>query len=141
MLVLLAVVGAFAEALTDVITEQILTLVRAHDFHPIHDGFTFDRQLNKHGVADLEDQDWRVRTLAVGDLVRWDYPGTPALMTALQDKNAHLRHIAAMVLGTLKATNAVPSLEKRLRQDRDPVVRSQAAIALGQISPRESAPL
>src|SRR5260370_42492923 len=58
-------------------TERILSQVRKHDFHPIRDGFTFDRHLNTHGVASLNDQDWRVRTLAVRDLVRLDAPGTP----------------------------------------------------------------
>jgi alkyl hydroperoxide reductase subunit AhpC len=43
-----------------------------------------------------------------------------------------------MVLGILQATNAVPSLAKVLREDGDSVVRSQAAIALGQIGQRSS---
>jgi peroxiredoxin len=120
---------------------QILARVRAHDFHPIRDGFTFDRQLNKHGVASLDDRDWRVRTLAVRDLVVLGAPGTPALVRALADKNAHVRHVATMVLGILQATNAVSSLEKVLREDGDSVVRSQAAIALGQIGQRTSLPV
>jgi len=120
---------------------QILARVSAQDFHPIRDGFTYDRDLNKHGVASLDDQDWRVRTLAVRDLVRLGTPGTPTLVTALEDKNAHVRHVSAMVLGILQATNAVPSLEKVLREDGDPVVRSQAAIALGQIGQRASLPV
>ncbi|MCI0534339.1 MAG: hypothetical protein L0Z50_03845, partial [Verrucomicrobiales bacterium] len=44
-LVLLVAVGvAFAEEQTDVKAKQILARVSAHDFHPIRDGFTFDRQ-------------------------------------------------------------------------------------------------
>ena len=116
----------------------ILARVAAHDFHPIRDGFTFDRQLNKHGVASLDDQDWRVRTLAVRDLVRLGAAATPVLVTILEDKNPHVRHVAAMTLGILRATNAVPALEKVLREDSDSVVRSQAAIALGQIGVRSS---
>lgn len=116
----------------------ILARVAAHDFHPIRDGFTYDRDLNKHGVANLEDQDWRVRTLAVRDLVRLGKPATPALVTALADKSEHVRHVAAMTLGILRATNAVPALEKVLRVDSDSVVRAQAAIALGQIGVRDS---
>lgn len=116
----------------------ILMRVAAHDFHPIRDGFTFDRQLNKHGVASLEDQDWRVRTLAVRDLVRLGTPATAELVAALTHKNEHVRHVAAMTLGILRATNAVPALEKVLREDNDSVVRSQAAIALGQIGLRNS---
>lgn len=119
-------------------TEHILARVSAHDFHPIRDGFTYDRQLNKHGVASLADEDWRARTLAVRDLVRLGAPGTPVLITALEDKNAHVRHVAAMVLGIIRATNAVAALEATLGKDSDSVVRSQAAIALGQIGQRSS---
>jgi hypothetical protein len=119
---------------------QILARVNAQDFHPIRDGFTYDRQLNKPGVASLENQDWRVRTLAVRDLVRLGTSATPVLITTLEDENAHVRHVSAMVLGILQATNAVLSLEKVLREDSDAVVRSQAAIALGQIGQRTSLP-
>ena len=117
---------------------EVVARLSAHDFHPIRDGFTFDRQFNQQGVANLDDQDWRVRTLAVRDLVRLGVSGTPALVTALDDKNADLRHVSVMTLGILRATNAVPALEKVLREDGDSVVRSQAAIALGQIGQRTS---
>lgn len=133
LVLLVAVGGAFAEEPPDVKAKHILARVSAHDFHPIRDGFTYDRGLNKHGVASLDDQDWRVRTLAVRDLVRLGAPGTPALVTALESKNAHVRHVVAMVLGIIRATNAVAALEVTLSKDSDSVVRSQAAIALGQI--------
>lgn len=113
--------------------EDILDRVRKHDFNPLREGFTFDRHLNKHGVANLSDKDWLVRTLAVRDLVRLGAPATSALSSALNDTNRHARQVAVMVLGILQATNAVPALDKALAQDPDPVVRSQAAIALGQI--------
>ncbi len=116
----------------------VLSRISAHEFHPIRDGFTYDRHLNQHGVANLDDEDWRVRTLAVRDLVRLGPSATSALVRALDDKNEHVRHVAAMVLGITRATNAVPALEKTLREDRDSVVRSQAAIALGQIGQRSS---
>jgi phosphate/sulfate permease/alkyl hydroperoxide reductase subunit AhpC len=116
----------------------ILSRIASHDFHPIRDGFTYDRQLNKHGVSNLGDQDWRVRTLAVRDLVRLSSAATPTLVTALEDTNEHVRHVAAMVLGITRATNAVTALENTLRVDSDSVVRSQAAIALGQIGQRSS---
>jgi HEAT repeat protein len=112
--------------------------VAAHDFHVVRDGFTFDRQLNKHGVASLEDQDWRVRTLAVRDLLRLGTPTTPELVAALTHKNEHVRHVAGMTLGILRATSAVPALENVLREDNDSVVRWQAAIALGQVGLRNS---
>jgi peroxiredoxin len=116
----------------------ILSRISAHDFHPIRDGFTYDRGLNKHGVASLDDQDWRVRTLVVRDLVRLAASATPALIAALGDKDEHARHVAAMVLGITRATNAVAALGTVLHKDGDSVVRSQAAIALGQIGERSS---
>jgi peroxiredoxin len=119
-------------------TREILQRVAGHEFNPARDGFTFDRHLNQHGVASLGDQDWRVRTLAVRDFVRFGASATPALITALRDRNEHVRHVAAMVLGITRTTNAVGALEKTLHEDGDSVVRSQAAIALGQIGERSS---
>lgn len=116
----------------------ILQRVANHEFNPLRDGFTVDRQLNEHGVASLNDQDWLMRTLAVRDLVRLGTPAAPALASALNDTNRHVRQIAVMVLGILRATNAVAALEQSLGQDPDPVVRSQAAIALGQLGQRRS---
>jgi len=112
---------------------DIFSRVAKHEFNPVRDGFTFDRHLNRHGVASLSDKDWLVRTLAVRDLVRLNAPAIPALTSALNDTNPHVRQVATMVLGVLQATNAVPALEHLLAQDSEPVVRSQAAIALGQI--------
>lgn len=118
--------------------EGILGSVAAHQFHPIRDGFTFDRSLNKHGVAQMEDQDWRVRILAVRDLVRLGRPAVPALLQGTESGNAHVRQVAAMTLGILGATNSASTLEKLLRRDGDMVVRSQAAISLGQLGQRTS---
>jgi len=111
----------------------ILQRVAQHSFHPVRGGFTFDRQLDKHGVADLNDPDWLVRTLAVRDLVRAGLPAESSLVSALTHSNAHVRHVAAMTLGILRATNTVPPLETALATDADDLVRSQAAVALSQI--------
>jgi alkyl hydroperoxide reductase subunit AhpC len=129
---------AAEEASKDKGTEAILRRVAARPFHPIRDGFTYDRELNQHGVARLDDQDWRVRTLAVRDLVRLGEAATPGLIAALANEDEHVRHVAAMVLGITRATAAVVPLTKSLREDHDSVVRSQAAIALGQIGSRDS---
>lgn len=118
----------------------ILERVARHDFHPIRGGFTFDRRLEKHGVADLNDTDWRVRTLAVRDLVRAGQAAEPGLIAALKHTNAHLRHVAAMTLGIVRSTNAVPALEITLKDDADDVVRAQAAAALWQIGVSSSLP-
>jgi len=118
--------------------KQILSRIRQHDFHPIRDGFTFDQNLDKHGVANLENTDWRVRLLAVRDLVRLGPDASESLIGALQDSNAHVRQTAAMVLGITRRTKAVSALEPTLQKDSDSVVRSQAAIALGQIADKDS---
>jgi peroxiredoxin len=138
--ILIIMLGVVSATGAEPAVGEILQRVRIHDFHPIRDGFTYDRALNQHGVASLDDLDWRVRTLAVRDLVRQGEAATPALIAALADEDEHVRHVAAMVLGITRATNAVAELAKSLRGDRDPVVRSQAAIALGQIGQRDALP-
>jgi len=116
----------------------VFAKIRAHDFHPTRGGFTADRDLGKPGVASLDDTDWKVRTLAVRDLVKAGPAAVPALVAALGDENVHVRYLAAMALGIQRATDAAPALEKALREDRDSTVRSQAAIALGQIGLKTS---
>jgi len=118
--------------------EAILRRVRDHRFHPVRDGFTFDRRLNKNGVADLADGDWRVRLLAVRDLVRVAAELPDPVIPALGDADAPVRQLAAMAVGIVRAKNAVSSLERALRDDNDAMVRSQAAIALGQIGEKRS---
>jgi alkyl hydroperoxide reductase subunit AhpC len=118
--------------------QTILERVAGHEFHPIRDGFTYDRHLDKHGVADLDDPDWGVRLLAVRDLVRLGPTAGPALITALEHTNGHVRHVAAMTLGILEIQDAASALEQALLDDPDDVVRAQAAVALGQIGRQES---
>ena len=89
-------------------------------------------------MADLGDPDWRIRTLAVRDLVRLGTAASANLVGALDDPSAHVRQVAAMVLGITRATSAVPALQSTLRDDDDSVVRSQAAVALGQIGNKGS---
>lgn len=118
--------------------EQILSRIREYDFHPIRDGFTFDRRLSKRGVADLNDGDWRVRTLAVRDLVRLGADASATLIDALHDTDVQVRYAAVMALGIIREANAVPTMEATLRNDSDSIVRSQAAVALGQIGQKRS---
>ena len=107
--------------------------VRRHDFHPTKGGTTMDRALGKPGVASLDDADWKVRTLALRDLVKAGPAAAPSLITALSDANVHVRYLAATSLGILQITDALPALEKAARDDKEDTVRSQAAVALGQI--------
>ena len=118
----------------------VLERVARHNFHPVRGGFTFDRKLDKHGVADLGDSDWLVRTLAVRDLVRLGPPAESSLAAALTHSDQHVRQVAAMTLGILRGSNAVAALEIALRQDADDLVRSQAAVALWQIGQSSSLP-
>ncbi len=117
---------------------SVLQRIERHNFHPIRGGFTYDRQLNKHGVADYADTDWLVRTLAVRDLIRLGPTAKTALITSLTNANPHVRHVSVMAMGILRCTNATTALERTLREDSDDVVRSQAAIALSQIGLRSS---
>ncbi len=50
---------------------QVFQSVASHRFHPLNnDGsFTSDRQLDKHGIASLDDEDWKIRLLAIRDLL------------------------------------------------------------------------
>lgn len=118
--------------------EKILQAVRDHSFHPVRNGFTFDAELNKQGVADLNNVDWRVRLLAVRDLIRLGTPTVDLLIGELPDKNENVRQICAMTLGLLHAKGSRPALEAVLQHDKDTVVRSSAAISLGELSDRGS---
>ena len=113
--------------------------LRAHAFHPL-DGksFTVDRSLKRHGIADTSDPGWRVRLLAVRDLVKAGEESIPAILSGLRDDSIHVRYAAATALGVLGATSAVGDLIDTLRQDGSLPVRAQAAFALGQINSREA---
>lgn len=113
--------------------DNLFSKLTEHRFHPMREGFTYDRNLDEHGVADTNDDGWRTRTLAVRDAVRLGESGIPFLIESLTHQNPHVRQVAAMALGILRAAPAVDSLVERLRSDTDETVRSQAAVALGQM--------
>jgi len=118
--------------------DQIFDQVRRHDFHPIKDGFTYDKNLDEHGVADLNDRDWEVRTFAARDLVKQGDMIGDNLTEALNDPNEHVRHIAAKVLGIIKYGAGVESLTNTLLNDDHEVVRAQAAVSLWQIGDKRA---
>lgn len=118
--------------------QDVLGAVRAHEFHPVVDGMTFDRVVKQHGVADPADSDWLVRTLAVRDLVRAGTAGSAQTISGLQDENPHVRQLCAMSLGILRIGGAIPALVRLLQEDAEPFVRSQAAVALGQIGDKSA---
>lgn len=115
--------------------------LRKHTFHPLDDkSFTIDRSLKRHGIADTDDTDWRVRLLAVRDLVRAGQHATPEILDGLRDDDFQVRYAAATALGVLGNDDAVPALIEMLRTDDSLPVRAQAAVALGQINADEALP-
>ncbi len=118
---------------------EIFDRVRAHDFNPLDDrSFTVDRNLKRHGIADNDDSDWRVRLLAVRDLVLAGQHALPRIAQGLTDDDMQVRYVCAAALGVLRNDQAVPDLERVVRDDPERLVRSQAVIALGQIGSQGS---
>lgn len=118
---------------------EIATRIDNHSFAPVHNGFTVDPETGNDGVSDLQSEDGHVRTLSARNLVRLGMETPAAVRKLLDYENEHVRQIAAMALGVLGTESASDALNDRLRTDPSPVVRSQAAIALGQIgAPREA---
>lgn len=118
--------------------EGVAQRVRSHHFHPVRDGFTYDAQLAKQGIADLDDEGWKVRMLAVRDLARLGREGILYLQALLKDTNPHVRQVSALVLGAFPADSSADALQAVLREDEDSVVRSQAAVSLGRIGSKAS---
>lgn len=118
--------------------QDALKRIRDHQFHPIRNGFTFDAQLQEQGVASLNNDDWRVRLLAIRDLMSLGPPAVDGLITHLEDPSEHVRQVCAMVLGQLRARTSVTAILRVLSSDGDMVVRSTAAISLGEIGDRAS---
>ena len=119
---------------------QVLERVRTHNFNPLNEdnSMTFDRTLNVAGIADLSNNDWQVRLLAVRDLVRGGNKNTQVIISGLSDKSVHIRQVCAMALGILRSNEAINRLEQVVNHDENTVVRSQAVIALGQIESKNS---
>ncbi len=119
---------------------QVLARVQSHAFHPLvkEGAFTADRTLKQLGVADLADEDWKVRLLAVSDLVQLGIDQAEEFANGLAHADEHVRQVCAMALGILRAEAAAESLEGVARDDVSGLVRSQAVIALGQMESESS---
>ncbi|MDZ7643998.1 MAG: redoxin domain-containing protein [Woeseiaceae bacterium] len=112
--------------------ESVFARVAAHDFHPVgEDSFTYDRVLGEHGIADLGDGDWRVRLLAVRDLVRSGDPD--AVVAGLKHEAVQVRYVVATALGILGDASVADALLETATGDADALARSAAVVALGQI--------
>jgi len=126
--------------------DSVLERIRRHKFHPLENGFTVDAKRKRHGIADLADNDWRVRTLAIRDLARLGASAVSPLLAGLDDEDLHVRHVATLLLGIMPVEEPFAeslavrrrALEKRLTEDKEPLVRSEAALGLGRIGDDES---
>jgi peroxiredoxin len=74
-----------------------------------------------------------VRLLAISELVRLLPEGRDAVSEGLSDSNLHVRQIAAAALGIARQKKAAGKLEEVLKSDVSPLVRSQAAVSLGEL--------
>lgn len=134
LMLLFIEISAMAGNETTVGVTQVLDRVHHHVFHPVDEkAFTIDRELKVHGIADLNDQDWKVRLLALRDLVKAGDDAIPSVTEGLEHTDVQVRYLCASALGILKAASAVSALEKIAREDDDALARSQAVVALGQI--------
>jgi alkyl hydroperoxide reductase subunit AhpC len=114
--------------------EAVFENVNAHNFHPLNEegSFTIDRDLGRPGIANPNDEDWRVRLLAMRDLVRIGQDDRRAVEAGLKHPNPQVRYLVAGALGVLGQPSSVSELVDAALHDTSPLVRSQAAIALGQ---------
>ncbi|TWU25266.1 putative peroxiredoxin [Novipirellula galeiformis] len=121
-------------------TSEIFARIDSHDFHPLNEdgSFTSDRVLAKHGVSDLANNDWKVRLLALRDLTRSLPQQLDAVILGLEHDDPHVRQIAAAALGIARQKAATKALQNVLNSDPLALVRSQAAMSLGQLESSES---
>ncbi len=118
--------------------EKILDRIANHLFRPVKDGKTVEPTSGEDGLDDFLNNDWMVRTIALRDLIRSG--DLPAIATALGHPSAEVRYLAVAALGILEAEPVLDDLHRVLRHDTASTVRSQAAIALGQIGSEISIP-
>ncbi len=121
---------------------QIINKVEEFSFNPIVNGFTKEPALNNtDGVANLNDKAWRVRLLAIRDLVKLGEEAVPAIIKQLENDDPHVRHVASFVLGLRQTEDSEKALMDLVEQENDPVVRSQIVMSLGRLNSQDSLPL
>ncbi len=126
-------------ALADRSIGNVVDEIAKHNFHGAG-AMTQDRKLKKSGIADLDDTDWKVRSLALRDFIRAGDDGIPQLIEALEHNSPHIRYLAAAALGIQASRAAIPALQKLLESATESTVRSQAVISLGQIASPKALP-
>jgi len=120
--------------------DSIFEKVRKHDFNPLvqDNSMTFDRDLNTAGIADLNDEDWKIRMIGVRDLVHEGSKSINEILSGLNDTSIHVRQVTAYALGIISEKETIEPLEQVLLTDENAMVRSQAVISLGQMESRHS---
>lgn len=82
-------------------------------------------------------RDWDLEETALDSLARIGEPAVPELIKALSHDDAHVRLLAADVIGRIgpESAEAVSALVRTVNTDGDEAVRKAAVRALGQIGP------
>ena len=114
----------------------VLEWLVGHLFRPVEDGMTKEPTSGQSGLDDFANQDWRVRTLALRDLIRGG--DVAALTGLLGHASPEVRYLSAAALGVLEAESSLDGLHRLLAEDGSSTVRSQAAISIGQIGQETS---
>ncbi|RCW38323.1 HEAT repeat protein [Marinilabilia salmonicolor] len=110
----------------------IFRTVATHKFHPLNEenSMTYDRNLDKAGIGNLDNEDWKIRLLAVRDLVRAKTQGHD-IFAGLEHPSPHVRQITAKALGITRSRDKMDQLAQLAREDAVAMVRAQAIMALG----------
>lgn len=117
-------------------------IISAHDiFDRVHEHTFPDNQSGYNGIADVTEDSWIVRLLAIRDLVRLGEESISAVQSELYCGNRNVRFISVFILGLFGVKEANEELLGMVVDDPDDVVRCQAAQALGQIGLSESVPI
>ena len=118
-----------------VVVSKVIQRIAEHQFYPMNEDFslTLENESGEAGIADLNNEDWKVRLLGVRDLVRAGTVSVEEIIAGLTHDNGNVRQVCAMALGILGSEKGVSGLEQLAREETRAVVRSQAIISLGQI--------
>ena len=87
---------------------------------------------------DLSDESWKVRIEVENSLIAMGKAAVPTLVEACQDRNKHVRTLAAYALGCLNDRSAIPALMKILKNDDYTPARLMAVEALGRLGAKDA---
>ena len=91
-------------------TANIIERLEARVFRPVNNGKTFEPSSGKDGLDDFENDDWKVRTLALRELLRLG--NSEALAGLLGHSSPEVRYLAATTLGILEAESSLDRLHR-----------------------------